>query len=326
MQEAIEAVGPGGDVPARACAPWTASPSPSRRGTVFGLLGPNGAGKSTTVSILSTLSRPDSASRRRRPRRPPRARPGPARDRLRRRSSSGLDRVHRPREPRAPGSPGGPAGRRARAAGRRAVGVLRPDRGRHPHCPYLLRRHAAEPRLAIGLIHRPQVLFLDEPTTGLDPESRAEDMGGDRGLAARTGLTILLTTHYLEEADRLAGRLAIMDRGTRRGRRHPRGAQARPTRRRDPRPARPPRTPAACAGPWRAWRACTRSRSTAAPSTLASSTARRAVPAVLTRPRRATSPSPWSPSPTFPRRRLPALRWPLVRPASGLQPDEEVTR
>ena len=67
--------------------------------------------------------------------------------------------------------------------------------------------------VAMGLVHRPQVLFLDEPTTGLDPEARAELWAEIGRLAAHDGLTILLTTHYLEEADRLADRLAIVDRG-----------------------------------------------------------------------------------------------------------------
>jgi ABC-2 type transport system ATP-binding protein len=57
------------------------------------------------------------------------------------------------------------------------------------------------------------VLFLDEPTTGLDPEVRAGMWAEIAHLSAGEGLTILLTTHYLEEADRLAGRLAIVDRG-----------------------------------------------------------------------------------------------------------------
>src|SRR5207247_7669366 len=60
---------------------------------------------------------------------------------------------------------------------------------------------------------RPRVLFLDEPTTGLDPEARVALWAEVERLAAQESLTILLTTHYLEEADRLAERVAIMSRG-----------------------------------------------------------------------------------------------------------------
>jgi len=67
--------------------------------------------------------------------------------------------------------------------------------------------------VAMGLINRPRVLFLDEPTAGLDPESRSAMWDEIARLAQGEGLTILLTTHYLEEADRLAARLAIVDRG-----------------------------------------------------------------------------------------------------------------
>jgi ABC-2 type transport system ATP-binding protein len=67
--------------------------------------------------------------------------------------------------------------------------------------------------IAMGLLHRPRVLFLDEPTTGLDPEARAELWREIERLASEELMTILLTTHYLEEADRLASRLAIVDRG-----------------------------------------------------------------------------------------------------------------
>jgi ABC-2 type transport system ATP-binding protein len=71
--------------------------------------------------------------------------------------------------------------------------------------------------VAIGLMHRPAVLFLDEPTTGLDPEARAEMWAEIERLASGDGTgeqtTVLLTTHYLEEADRLADRLAIVDHG-----------------------------------------------------------------------------------------------------------------
>jgi ABC-2 type transport system ATP-binding protein len=67
--------------------------------------------------------------------------------------------------------------------------------------------------VAIGLMHRPQVLFLDEPTTGLDPEARTEMWTEIDELVAQEDVTVLLTTHYLEEADHLADRLAIVDRG-----------------------------------------------------------------------------------------------------------------
>ena len=68
--------------------------------------------------------------------------------------------------------------------------------------------------VAMGLIHRPEVLFLDEPTAGLDPESRSAMWDEIARLSAGEGLTILLTTHYLEEADRLASQLAIVERGS----------------------------------------------------------------------------------------------------------------
>jgi ABC-2 type transport system ATP-binding protein len=67
--------------------------------------------------------------------------------------------------------------------------------------------------IALGLVHRPKVLFLDEPTTGLDPEARAGMWDEVGRLARQERLTILLTTHYLEEADELADRLAIVSRG-----------------------------------------------------------------------------------------------------------------
>jgi ABC-2 type transport system ATP-binding protein len=68
--------------------------------------------------------------------------------------------------------------------------------------------------IAMALVHRPSVLFLDEPTTGLDPEVRADMWREIERLSSDHGITVLLTTHYLEEADRLAKQLAIVDRGT----------------------------------------------------------------------------------------------------------------
>ncbi|HEU0257332.1 MAG TPA: ABC transporter, partial [Microbacteriaceae bacterium] len=67
--------------------------------------------------------------------------------------------------------------------------------------------------VAAALVHRPRVLFLDEPTTGLDPEARAAMWAQIRRLRAHDALTVVLTTHYMEEADRLADRLLLVDRG-----------------------------------------------------------------------------------------------------------------
>ena len=67
--------------------------------------------------------------------------------------------------------------------------------------------------MATALVHRPAVLFLDEPTTGLDPQGRAELWAVLTGLASAGGTTILVTTHYLEEADHFAAKVAIVDQG-----------------------------------------------------------------------------------------------------------------
>src|SRR3712207_1594251 len=68
--------------------------------------------------------------------------------------------------------------------------------------------------LALALVHRPSILFLDEPTTGLDPQSRSALWEEVARLAQEEGVTVFLTTQYLEEADQLADRVGIIDRGT----------------------------------------------------------------------------------------------------------------
>ncbi|MEV7342362.1 ATP-binding cassette domain-containing protein [Streptomyces sp. NPDC093544] len=183
-------------------------------GTVFGLLGPNGAGKSTTVKILTTLARPDSGAATvaghdvlRHP------------DRVRRAigvvaQSSGADPVATGRENlqlqgRLYGLKGAGLNRRVDELLDRfklADAAKRPVKG---YSGGMQRRLD----VALGLVHRPEVLFLDEPTTGLDPEARTAMWDEIARLAGDEGLTILLTTHYLEEADRLAERIAIVDRG-----------------------------------------------------------------------------------------------------------------
>jgi len=185
-----------------------------QQGTVFGLLGPNGAGKSTAVKILTTLTRPDQG----------------------RASVAGLDVVAQPDlVRRAVGVVAQGSGVDVQATGRenlRLQGQVYGMRGRslERRVGELLERFGladAADRIARGysggmqrrldiamaLVHDPTVLFLDEPTTGLDPEVRAEMWSEISGLAAGQGKTVLLTTHYLEEADQLAARLAIVDRG-----------------------------------------------------------------------------------------------------------------
>jgi ABC-2 type transport system ATP-binding protein len=183
-------------------------------GTVFGLLGPNGAGKSTTVKILTTLARPDSGSATvaghdvlRHP------------DRVRRAigvvaQNSGADPVATGRENLQ--LQGRLYGLKGRAVNARVDGLLErftlTDAAGRQVKGYSggMRRRLD---VALGLVHRPEVLFLDEPTTGLDPEARTAMWEEIARLAGEEGLTILLTTHYLEEADRLAERIAIVDRG-----------------------------------------------------------------------------------------------------------------
>lgn len=183
-------------------------------GTVFGLLGPNGAGKSTTVKILTTLARPDSGTATvaghdvlRHP------------DRVRRAigvvaQNSGADPGATGRENlrlqgRLYGSKGAGLDRRVAELLDRFTLTDAADRQVKGYSGGMRRRLD----VALGLVHRPEVLFLDEPTTGLDPQARSAMWDEIGRLSGEEGLTILLTTHYLEEADRLAGRVAIVDRG-----------------------------------------------------------------------------------------------------------------
>jgi ABC-2 type transport system ATP-binding protein len=183
-------------------------------GEVFGLLGPNGAGKSTTVRILATLTRADAgratvaghdvateaAAVRRTIGYVPQA--------------SGVDREATGRENLLL------QGRLQRMRGpdldRRATDLLEAF-GLTDKAHALVKTYSGGMKrrldVAMGLVHSPHVLFLDEPTTGLDPEARAAMWEELERLAAAERLTILLTTHYLEEADRLARRVAIVARG-----------------------------------------------------------------------------------------------------------------
>jgi len=183
-------------------------------GTVFALLGPNGAGKSTTVKILTTLAQADSGTARV-ARLDVRAKPAKVRHLIGVVAQlSGADPVATGRENvLLSGRIQGLRGRELRRRTDELLGRfgLADAAGRR------VRTYSGGMRrrldVAMGLINRPRVLFLDEPTAGLDPESRSAMWAEIGRLAAAEGLTILLTTHYLEEADHLASRLAIVDRG-----------------------------------------------------------------------------------------------------------------
>ena len=183
-------------------------------GTVFALLGPNGAGKSTTVKILTTLAQADSGTAQVAGL-DVRAKPARVRHLIGVVAQlSGADPVATGRENMT--LSGRIQGLRGRDLARRTDELLGRF-GLADAAARQVRTYSGGMRrrldVAMGLINRPQVLFLDEPTAGLDPESRSAMWAEIGRLSAAEGLTILLTTHYLEEADHLASRLAIVDRG-----------------------------------------------------------------------------------------------------------------
>jgi ABC-2 type transport system ATP-binding protein len=183
-------------------------------GEIYGFLGPNGAGKSTTVHVLTTLLPPTSGT----------ARVG------------GYDVEHEgPRVRRVIGAALQEAALDPLLTGREHLrlqmalhNISRHDR--RPRGDALLARvglsEAADRKvrtysggmkrrldLALALVHEPRILFLDEPTTGLDPQSRSALWAEVGRLAKDEGVTVFLTTQYLEEADVLANRVGIIDKG-----------------------------------------------------------------------------------------------------------------
>jgi ABC-2 type transport system ATP-binding protein len=183
-------------------------------GRVFGLLGPNGAGKSTTTKILATLSRPTSGTatvdghdvRR-------------AADAVR--ASIGYVSQGASTDPVLTAAENLQIAGRLRGVSpaesrRRATQLLDEfglaEAARRPVSTFSggMRRRLD---VAAALVHRPRVLFLDEPTTGLDPEARAAMWAEIRRLSNEQALTVVLTTHYMEEADRLADELLLVNAG-----------------------------------------------------------------------------------------------------------------
>jgi ABC-2 type transport system ATP-binding protein len=184
-----------------------------RRGEIFSLLGPNGAGKTTTVKMLATLLKPtegDAYIMGRsvvRDRREVRRLIGLApQDLTSDDEMTGWENVYI--QARLYGYPPSEARERARWA-LEYMGLLDVAHRRAGTYSGGMRRRL---EIAMSLVHKPQVLFLDEPTLGLDVQSRRHLWSLIRSLR-REGVTILLTTHYMEEAEELSDRVAIIDRG-----------------------------------------------------------------------------------------------------------------
>jgi ABC-2 type transport system ATP-binding protein len=184
------------------------------RGEIFAFLGPNGAGKTTTIQMLTTLQRPTSGVVR-----IDDLDPATHANDVRRRfgivfQDPSLDGELTARE------------------NMDLHGVLYhvPRRTRHERTEMLLKLFELWERrdtlvkqfsggmkrrleIARGLLHTPKVLFLDEPTLGLDPQSRNQLWTHVKRLNETEGVTVFLTTHYMDEAERVAGRIAIIDHG-----------------------------------------------------------------------------------------------------------------
>ncbi|GAA2218286.1 ATP-binding cassette domain-containing protein [Micromonospora olivasterospora] len=182
-------------------------------GEIFGFLGPNGAGKTTTLRMLATLIEPDGgeatiagADLR--------ANPAEVRRRIGYVAQGGStwnDSTAREElvlHARMYGIGKAEAHRRAE----RALAAFQLTEYADRKCKTYSGGQRRRVEIALGIIHEPRIVFLDEPTTGLDPQSRAHMWDEIRRLRAE-GMTVFITTHYLEEADALCDRIAIMDHG-----------------------------------------------------------------------------------------------------------------
>ena len=184
-----------------------------REGEIFGFLGPNGAGKTTTLRMLATLIVPDDgeatiagADLRRNP--------GEVRRRIGYVAQGGStwDAVSAREELVLQARLYGIGKSRARELAAGAIEGFQLTEFADRKCQTYSGGQRRRVDVALGIIHEPKLVFLDEPTTGLDPQSRAHMWDEVRRLRTE-GMTVFITTHYLEEADVLCDRVAIMDHG-----------------------------------------------------------------------------------------------------------------
>ena len=182
-------------------------------GEIFGFLGPNGAGKTTTLRMLATLIEPAGGQA----------------------TVAGADLRKDPAEVRRRigyGAQGGStwdesSAREELVLQARLYGISKAEAHRRAEraleafqlteyadrkCKTYSGGQRRRVEIALGIIHEPKIVFLDEPTTGLDPQSRAHMWDEIRRLRTE-GMTVFITTHYLDEADALCDRIAIMDHG-----------------------------------------------------------------------------------------------------------------
>ncbi len=183
-------------------------------GEIYGFLGPNGAGKSTTVLVLTTLLPPTAGNARVAGFDVARQGPDVRRAIGASLQESALDpfltgREHMRLQSALHGLPKAERDTRGQQLLERVGLTEAADRKVRGYSGGMKRRLD----LALALVHGPRILFLDEPTTGLDPQSRAALWDEVRRLAKEDGVTVFLTTQYLEEADVLADRVGIIHRG-----------------------------------------------------------------------------------------------------------------
>ncbi len=183
-----------------------------KKGEIFGLIGPNGAGKTTTISMLCTILKPTSGEA----------------------FVNGYDVVKEQDKVRKsigivfqePSLDDRLTGRENLEMHASLYGVKqKKERVKEvlelvdltEKADVIVKNYSGGMKrrleIARGLIHHPEVLFLDEPTLGLDPQTRTHIWGYIKNLAEKENITILLTTHYMEEADELCNRIAIIDHG-----------------------------------------------------------------------------------------------------------------